>query len=106
YIPDLGVQVQGNGLATTRAFIRSNREVVKAALKGYIEAIHFIFQNKQASQRVFAKYMRTDDSDVLVSSYQTYIKDHAEETVPNAERTSILIRLPGAANAAGKDRKA
>ena len=46
-IADLGVEVQGNGLATSRAYIKSNRETVKSALKGYIEGIHFIHANKQ-----------------------------------------------------------
>src|SRR5439155_4871209 len=36
YLPDLGVEVQGNGLATTRAYIKSNRDTVKSALKGYV----------------------------------------------------------------------
>ncbi len=73
-IADLGVEVQGNGLATTRAYIRTNRDTVKAALKGYIEGIHFIYAHKSEAQKVFAKYMRTDDSAVLESSYQNYVK--------------------------------
>jgi ABC-type nitrate/sulfonate/bicarbonate transport system substrate-binding protein len=73
-IADLGVEVQGNGLATSRGYIKSNREVVKSALKGYIEGIHFIHANKQVSQKVFAKYMRTNDLEVLESSYQNYVK--------------------------------
>ena len=43
-IPDLKVEVQGNGMATTRAYIKSNRDVVKSALKGYVEGIYSIFQ--------------------------------------------------------------
>src|SRR5512135_2981893 len=62
-IPDLKVEVQGNGMATTRAYIKSNREVVKSALKGYIEGINFIFSNKKETLRVFGKYMRTTDVD-------------------------------------------
>ena len=73
-IADLGVEVQGNGLATSRAYIKSNRDTVKAALKGYIEGIHFVYQNKQEAQRVFAKYMRTSDPEVLENSYQSYVK--------------------------------
>ena len=73
-IADLGVEVQGNGLATSRAYIKTNREIVKAALKGYIEGIHFIHANKQASQKVFAKYMRTNDPEVLEASYENYVK--------------------------------
>jgi len=73
-VADLGVEVQGNGLATSRAYIKSNRDTVKAALKGYIEGIHFIHQNKQEAQKVFAKYMRTNDAEVLEYSYQNYVK--------------------------------
>jgi len=104
YIPDLGVQVQGNGLATTRAFIKGNRDVVKAALRGYIEAIHFIFQNKQASERVFAKYMRTDDPDVLEISYQTYVKTTPKKPYPTLKGLQFLLdtlapQMPQAKNA-------
>ncbi|HVO94484.1 MAG TPA: ABC transporter substrate-binding protein [Terriglobales bacterium] len=73
-IADLGVEVQGNGLATSRAYLKSNRNTVKNALKGYLEGIHFIYANKAESQKVFAKYMRTDDPEVLESSYQNYVK--------------------------------
>jgi len=73
-IADLGVEVQGNGLATSRAYLKSNRETVKNAMKGYLEAIHFIYANKAEAQKVFAKYMRTNDPAVLESSYQNYVK--------------------------------
>jgi NitT/TauT family transport system substrate-binding protein len=73
-IADLGVEVQGNGLATSRAYLKSNRDTVKNAMKGYLEGIHFIHANKAESQKVFAKYMRTNDPAVLESSYQNYVK--------------------------------
>lgn len=91
YIPDLGVQVQGNGLATTRAFIKSNRDVVKAALKGYVEGIYFVFHNKQASQRVFARYMRTEDRDVLETSYEAYVKTTAKKPYPTLKGLQFLL---------------
>ena len=50
-IADLGVEVQGNGFATSRAYIQSNRDTVKAALKGFVEAIYFIYANKTEAQR-------------------------------------------------------
>lgn len=73
-IADLGVEVQGNGLATTRAYIRTNRDTVKAVLKGYIEGINFIYGRKSEAQQIFAKYMRTNDPAVLEISYQNYVK--------------------------------
>lgn len=73
-IADLGVEVQGNGLATSRAYLKSNRDTVKNVMKGYLESIHFIYARKAESQKVFAKYMRTNDPEVLESSYQNYVK--------------------------------
>ena len=90
-IPDLKVEVQGNGMATTRAYAKSNREVVKSALKGYIEGINFIFSNKQAAQKVFAKYMRTTDADVLESSYQAYVSTTPRRPYPTLKGLQFLL---------------
>ena len=90
-IPDLKVEVQGNGMATTRAYIKTNRDVVKSALKGYIEGIHFIFNNKQAAQKVFAKYMRTNDADVLESSYQAYVSTTPKKPYPTLKGLQFLL---------------
>jgi NitT/TauT family transport system substrate-binding protein len=90
-IPDLKVEVQGNGMATTRAYAKSNREVVKSALKGYIEGINFIFSNKQATQKVFAKYMRTTDADVLESSYQAYVSTTPRRPYPTLKGLQFLL---------------
>jgi ABC-type nitrate/sulfonate/bicarbonate transport system substrate-binding protein len=90
-IPDLKVEVQGNGMATTRAYAKSNREVVKSALKGYIEGINFIFSNKQATQKVFAKYMRTTEADVLESSYQAYVSTTPRKPYPTLKGLQFLL---------------
>jgi len=90
-IPDLKVEVQGNGMATTRAYIKSNRDVVKSALKGYIEGINFIFSNKKETQRVFGKYMRTSDADVLESSYQAYVNTTPRKPYPTLKGLQFLL---------------
>ena len=66
YIGDLDFEVQGNGLATNRSYIQSNRETVKAAVKGYVEAIHYIYAKKKEAQKIFAKYLRTDDRSISI----------------------------------------
>lgn len=91
YLPDLGVEVQGNGLATTRGYIKSSREIVKAALKGYVEGIYYIFQNKPATQKVFARYMRTNDAEVLEQSYQVYLKTTAKKPYPTLKGLQFLL---------------
>src|SRR6266508_3333226 len=90
-IPDLKVEVQGNGMATTRSYIKSNRDVVKSGLKGYIEGINFIFNNKQATQKIFVKYMRTNDAEVLETSYQAYINTTPRKPYPTLKGLQFLL---------------
>lgn len=92
-IGNLGVEVQGNGFATSRLFINSNREIVKAALKGYVEAIHFIYSNKKEAQRVFTKYMRTNDPDVLEDSYQGYVKMIPKKPYPTLKGIQFMLDM-------------
>jgi NitT/TauT family transport system substrate-binding protein len=103
-VGDLGVEVQGNGFATSRAFIASNRDTVKNALKGFVEAIYFIYANKAATQKVFAKYMRTSDREVLDDSYQGYIKMIPKKPYPTLKGIQYMLdlvapQLPQAKNA-------
>jgi ABC-type nitrate/sulfonate/bicarbonate transport system substrate-binding protein len=103
-IADLGVEVQGNGFATSREYIKSNREVVKNSLKGFVEAIYFIYANKKEAQRVFAKYMRTNDPVVLEDSYQGYIKMIPKKPYPTLKGIQFMLdmlaeKMPQAKNA-------
>ncbi len=93
---DLGVEVQGSGLATSRPFIRARRDVVKAALKSYIEAIHFIFVNKAATEKSLAKYMRTSDPDVLEYSYRHYLKRTPKKPYPTMRGIQYMLEMAAA----------
>ena len=102
-IGDLGVEVQGNGFATSRAYIASNRDVVKSALKGFVEAIYFVYANKKEAQRVFAKYMRTTNPEVLEDSYSGYIKSIPKKPYPTLKGLQFMLdvlapTLPNAKN--------
>ena len=90
-IGDLGVEVQGNGFATSRAYIASNRDTVKSALKGFVEAIYFIYSNKKDAQRVFSKYMRSNDPAVLEDSYNGYIKSIPKKPYPTSKGIQFML---------------
>jgi len=103
-IGDLGIEVQGNGFATSRAYVASNRETVKSAVKGFVEAIYYIYANKKESQAVFAKYMRTQDPTVLEDSYQAYIHTIPKKPYPTLKGIQFLLdvlapTIPQAKNA-------
>jgi NitT/TauT family transport system substrate-binding protein len=90
-IADLGIEVQGNGFATSRAYVASNRDVVKNALRGFVEAIYYIYANKNEAQKVFAKYMRTNDPEVLEDSYQGYIKMIPKKPYPTLKGIQYML---------------
>jgi ABC-type nitrate/sulfonate/bicarbonate transport system substrate-binding protein len=96
--------VQGNGFATSRAYVQSNRDTVKSALKGFVEAIYFIYANKNDAQKVFSKYMRTNDPAVLEDSYQGYIKMIPKKPYPTLKGIQFMLdmlaeKMPQAKNA-------
>lgn len=88
---DLGIEVQGNGFATTRTFIRNQRETVLGALKGYVEAIHYISRNRDETKRITAKYMRTSDTDVLDATYDWFIKRVSKRPYPTLKGIQFLL---------------
>jgi ABC-type nitrate/sulfonate/bicarbonate transport system substrate-binding protein len=103
-IADLGVEVQGNGFATSRDYVKSNRDVVKNALRGFVEAIYYIYANKKEAQRVFAKYMRTNDPEILEESYQGYVKMIPKKPYPTLKGIQFMLdmlaeKMPQAKNA-------
>ncbi|HXG51368.1 MAG TPA: ABC transporter substrate-binding protein [candidate division Zixibacteria bacterium] len=92
-IADLDVEVQGNGFATSRDYIKANRDTVKSALKGFVEAIYFIYANKKEAQRVFAKYMRTNSPEVLEDSYQGYVKMIPKKPYPTLKGIQFMLDM-------------
>lgn len=90
---DLDFEVQGSGLATSRSYIKAHREIVKSALRGYVEGIYYIFANKQPTIRSLSKYMRTSDQEVLDYSYQHYLKRTPKKPHPTMKGIQNLIDM-------------
>ena len=101
---DLGLEVQGNGFATTRSYIKAQRETVLSALRGYVEAIHYIYSKPAESKKIVAKYMRTNDADVLDTSVGWFVKHVAKKPYPTLKGIQFLLdefsgQFPQAKNA-------
>jgi NitT/TauT family transport system substrate-binding protein len=88
---DMWVEIQFNGFATSRSFIKGQRETVRAALKGYVEAIHYIHQNQEGTKKVMAKYLRNPDPEVLDASYRGFVKMVAKRPYPTLKGIQFLL---------------
>jgi NitT/TauT family transport system substrate-binding protein len=90
---DIGFEVQGSGLATSRNYIKAHRDVVRSTLKAYVEGIYYIFAGKQPTLRSLSKYMRTNDQEVLEYSYQHYLKRTPKKPYPTMKGIQNLIDM-------------
>jgi ABC-type nitrate/sulfonate/bicarbonate transport system substrate-binding protein len=101
---DLGIEVQGNGFATSRSFIKSQRETVLSALKGYVEAIYYIHRNRDETRKIVAKYLRLSDPEVLDATYSAFVKTVSKKPYPTLKGIQFLLeevaaKLPNAKSA-------
>ena len=75
-ILDLGqanIPYEAAGLITTRALMRDNSDLVLRYVKGFVAGIHYAKTNREPTLKILAKYMRTDDRDVLNASYDYFV---------------------------------
>ena len=62
-------------------------------MKAYVEGIHFVYFNKQATDKALAKYMRTNDQDVLDYSYQHYVKRTPKKPYPILKGIQFILDM-------------
>ncbi|MGH7830046.1 MAG: ABC transporter substrate-binding protein [Candidatus Binatia bacterium] len=93
---DMGIEVQGNGFATTRSLIKGNRDTARSALKGYVEAIHYVHHNRDATKKIMAKYLRNSDPEVLDFAYRGFVKMVAKKPYPTLKGIQFLLDEFGA----------
>ncbi len=65
-----GVAFPHQGIASTRSYIRANRDVVLNFLKGYSEGIEKMITDKPFTKKVLQKYTRDQDDEIMETTYQ------------------------------------
>ncbi len=67
--PSLDLEFQTLGYATTRSYLRANREVCLNFLKAATEATYFFKSHKNETKRILAAFLKTEDQDALEEAY-------------------------------------
>lgn len=88
---DIGFQYDYGSIATTRSFIRSNREGVRKLVRAYVEGVHFLKTHRQESKEILARYLREKDSAVLEETYAYYSDKTAVAPYPTREGVQWVI---------------
>jgi ABC-type nitrate/sulfonate/bicarbonate transport system substrate-binding protein len=88
YLRKLPLNYSTQGIVVAKEFLRNQRNTVKSFLKVYIEGIKILKTDKEFSIATMAKYIKTDDREVLSKTYDVYRE--AWEPVPYVRREGIV----------------
>ena len=90
-IRDLGIRQLITVTATPKRFLREKREVVDAFLRGYVEALAYVKNQRDVTIKVIAKYTRQADPDVLAKFYEDLVPDLPR--IPYIDEASLRATL-------------
>ena len=89
----LGLEYQHTGLATTQTLINTRPDLVRNALKAYVEGIHYYKTHRAESLAILSKYLKTNDADVLNEIYEDIgLTLTAERPYPTVRGIGIMLR--------------
>jgi len=94
------------GLTTTGRFMRERRAQVKAFVRAYAKAVHFMHTRKEESKAIVSRYTKVTDPAMLEGTMQ-YAYDFVEK-IPLVKREAIQVTLEesGRKNPKAKQAKA
>ncbi|MGH7826162.1 MAG: ABC transporter substrate-binding protein, partial [Candidatus Binatia bacterium] len=99
----LGLEYQHTGVATTRALIKSKPDLVRDFMRAYVEGIHYAKTHRRESLEILAKYLRTDDKEVLEETYESITLTLVpEKPYPTLKGMQIMLREWGAKDPAAR----
>ena len=83
----------GGGLNTTVASLQRSRPQMLRFLRGYMEAIHYLKNNKEESLRIFTKYVRNSDLTIMSHLYQEISTRVERGLRPHPDAVRALLEL-------------
>jgi len=87
-----GVSFPHTNIASTRSYLRSNRDVAVNFLKAYSEGIQRMIKDEAFTKKVIRKYTRDDDDEILETTYQYGLDYIAQPPYPTREGIAEALR--------------
>ncbi|MBI5447080.1 MAG: ABC transporter substrate-binding protein [Deltaproteobacteria bacterium] len=89
---DLRIPAEMIVIATTKANLQKNPQMVEKVLRGVVSGIHYMRTHKQETLAVMKKSMKIDDMDALEETYnQVLIKGVPEKPYAQVEGVQVLL---------------
>jgi NitT/TauT family transport system substrate-binding protein len=85
-------------VVTRRKTIREDRDTVMRFVRSYVEGVAFLKQNKEFSQKVLGKYLRTSDREYLEGAYTVYKQDFIAAPYPITKDLDAIYEIVASRN--------
>ena len=85
------IPVVENGVAARRSFVDKNPDVAKRFIRAAFEGIRTIYQNKELTLKVLAKYTKTNDEKILDESYRFSVDALSKDGFMPPEAFTALV---------------
>ena len=69
-------------VVTRKRTVQEDRDTVMRMMRAHVEGIHFLKTQKEASQKILAKYLKNNDKELLEGSYEIYKDDFIATPYP------------------------
>ncbi|HEY7559885.1 MAG TPA: ABC transporter substrate-binding protein [Candidatus Binatia bacterium] len=99
----IGLYNPASCIASTKPYARKNRDTIIRVLKGFVEGLKFLRENRNFALKVFADFTRTSDKEALSAGYDLTI--HLQDKVPyvNMKGMEFLLQITEARDPRAKN---
>jgi NitT/TauT family transport system substrate-binding protein len=100
----LNIPYQLTALVTSRAYVKSQPDVVMAVMKSAVEGIHFYKTQKEPSIKILSRYLQTTDREALEETYrEVSLKVVPEKPYPTLPGIQTILDELGTKNSKVKN---
>ena len=89
----IGLYNPASCIASTKTYVRKNRDTVIRVMKGFVEGLKFFRENRGFALGVFADFTRTSDREALSASYDLTIQLQEKLPFVNLKGVEFLLQL-------------
>ena len=87
----IGLSFPHVGIVVRKSYLTAHRQIVKNFIAGYSEGVAMLQKDKEASKKALAKFLHTDDAEVLEASWQFGVD--VIERIPNLDPEMFKLVL-------------
>jgi len=89
----LGLYNPASCFATTKTYIRSNRDTVARVMRAFTEGIKFYRDNREFALKVTADFAKNNDPEVLNASYDSVIRFQDKTPYVNPKGIDFILKV-------------